>query len=350
MIYYRPFTWHLLAVLDYLKSHFGTKIIVCTKAGEHYAASVIAALISNFTSANPDLIDDVYNFHDLHDDEVEDGKPKKPFGLICNRHKLDPRRTLIVDDNATSWFGADRKLTNFWMPPCYGYQIHDIDNELQLLCKYLWDPIQANHLKKKSLSVAVKHMSLNQRQKQLSDSSMDSSVSPSNKQREIISRQSPKSVSSTFSPKNLRYLTSPANSVKMSSLNNGNSVSPRSTPPAFQENVSATYSIISSEAEHTDLSSHNSVNTVSDMTMSQEEHNAIMQQHHHKVSNLSRISRSYNKRREAGIHCVLPSNESCNSKTKMSPKSAPTKTKKKGYFHFEARSRGSKKLAKLIGK
>jgi len=77
MIYYRPFTWHLLAVLDYLKSHFGTKIIVCTKAGEHYAASVIAALISNFTSANPDLIDDVYNFHDLHDDEIEDGKPKK---------------------------------------------------------------------------------------------------------------------------------------------------------------------------------------------------------------------------------------------------------------------------------
>ena len=56
MIYYRPFTWHLLAVLDYLKSHFGTKIIVCTKAGEHYAASVLAALISNFTSANPDLI------------------------------------------------------------------------------------------------------------------------------------------------------------------------------------------------------------------------------------------------------------------------------------------------------
>ena len=56
MIYYRPFTWHLLAVLDYLKSHFGTKIIVCTKAGEHYAASVLAALISNFTSASPDLI------------------------------------------------------------------------------------------------------------------------------------------------------------------------------------------------------------------------------------------------------------------------------------------------------
>merc|ERR1719445_325737 len=109
---------------------------------------------------------------------------------------------------------------------------------------------------------------------------MDSSVSPSNKQREIISRQSPKSVSSTFSPKNLRYLTSPANSVKMGSLNNGNSVSPRSTPPAFQENVSATYSIISSEAENTDLSSHNSVYTVSDLTMSQDEHNAIMQQHH----------------------------------------------------------------------
>jgi uncharacterized protein YaiL (DUF2058 family) len=35
------------------------------------------------------------------------------------------------------------------MPPCYGYQIHDIDNELQLLCKYLWDPIQQNHLKQK---------------------------------------------------------------------------------------------------------------------------------------------------------------------------------------------------------
>jgi len=338
MIYYRPFTWHLLAVLDYLKSHFGTKIIVCTKAGEHYAASVIAALISNFTSANPDLIDDVYNFHDLHDDEVEDGKPKKPFGLICNRHKLDPRRTLIVDDNATSWFGADRKLTNFWMPPCYGYQIHEIDNELQLLCKYLWDPIQANHLKKKSLTAAVKHLSLNSQRnglkKQISDvsnASSSSCLSTPRDKREIISQQSPKSVtSSTFSPKQLRYLQSPPNSVKMGSLNNGNSVSPRS--------LESGYSIASSEDE----SCHNSVNTMSDSESSMS------------VSSrsLSRISRSYNKRRENGIHCVLPSHESSGSnKTKQSPKSAPaSKTKKKGYFHFEARSRGSKKLAKLIGK
>jgi len=308
MIYYRPFTWHLLAVLDYLKSHFGTKIIVCTKAGEHYAASVIAALISNFTSANPDLIDDVYNFHDLHDDEIEDGKPKKPFGLICNRHKLDPLRTLIVDDNATSWFGADRKVTNFWMPPCYGYQIHDIDNELQLLCKYLWDPIQQNHLKKKSLSAQIKHLSLAQRQKQISDcSSNDSSVSP---KREIISRQSPKSVSSTFSPKNLRYLVSP-NSIKLSSCNNGNS--PRNTPPAFVENVSATYSIISTDAE--DLSHHNSVNTVSDV-MTDDEHQGMCS----KVTNICRISRGYNKRRENG-------NKYKNNG--QSPKSAPPKTKKK---------------------
>merc|ERR1711997_547177 len=134
----------------------------------------------------------------------------------------------IVDDNATSWFGADRKLTNFWMPPCHGYQIHDIDNELQLLCKYLWDPIQQNHLKKKSLSVQMKHLSLSQRQKQLSDCT-DSSISP---KREIISRQSPKSVSSTFSPKNLRYLVSP-NSIKLSQCSSNNGNSPRNTPPAF---------------------------------------------------------------------------------------------------------------------
>merc|ERR1712129_400182 len=127
--------------------------------------------------------------------------------------------------------------------------------------------------------------------------------------REIISQQSPKSVtSSTFSPKQLRYLSSP-NSVKMGSLNNGNSVSPRS--------LESGYSIASSEDE----SCHNSVNTMSDSESSMS------------VSSrsLSRISRSYNKRRENGIHCVLPSHESGN-KTKQSPKSAPaSKTKKKGY-------------------
>jgi len=252
----------------------------------------------------------------------------------------------IVDDNATSWFGADRKLTNFWMPPCYGYQIHDIDNELQLLCKYLWDPIQQNHLKKKSLSVQMKHLSLSQRQKQLSDCT-DSSISP---KREIISRQSPKSVSSTFSPKNLRYLVSPnSHSVKM---NNGNCQSPRSTPPAFQENVSATYSIISTgTTDAEDLSCHNSVNAVELSHDENERMNA-------KVTNIARISRSYNKRREngvhAGLHCILPttSNSGNGGKTKssLSPKSVPVKTKKKGYFRFESKSRGSKKLARLIGK
>jgi len=270
MIYYRPFTWHLLAVLDYLKSHFGTKIIVCTKAGEHYAASVLAALISNFTSANPDLIDDVYNFHDLHDDVEEEGKPKKPFRLICNRHNLDPKKTLIVDDNATSWFAADRMTTNFWMPPCYGYQIHEIDNELQLLCKYLWDPIQKHHLEKKMTTAAVEastkkeseqatkryqeqeegvtttaassrvplkcnvnvnikalpqhHQGQHSQVSNVSnctDSMLSSAASVSSPQstpkREIVLQQSPKSVSSTaFSPKQ-RYLQSPV------SHNNGNS-------------------------------------------------------------------------------------------------------------------------------
>merc|ERR1712129_644288 len=114
----------------------------------------------------------------------------------------------------------------------------------------------------------------------------------------------------------------------MGSLNNGNSVSPRS--------LESGYSIASSEDE----SCHNSVNTMSESSMSVSSRS------------LSRISRRYNKRRENGIHCVLPSHESSGSnKTKQSPKSAPpSKTKKKGYFHFEARSRGSKKLAKLIGK
>jgi hypothetical protein len=340
MIYYRPFTWHLLAVLYYLKSHFATKIIICTKAGEHYAASVLAALISNFTSANPDLIDDVYNFHDLHDDEEDEGKPKKPLRLICNRHGLDPEKTLIVDDNATSWFDKDRKVTNFWMPPCYGYQIHDIDNELQLLCKYLWDPIQQNHLKKKATAKQQREQQHVQRHDHLqsdatdSDSSQNPSHSP--KRVEIISRQSPKSIScksNTLSPKNMQYLHSP-NSKKSLSVshhsNHGNS--PRSVPPQFQDNLSATYSSSSLSKGH-------------NVENGQEEEEKV------NVTSISRISRSYNKRKENGGTLAMPSQPIHCGKTQKcsSPKSPPTKTKKKGYF-FESKSRGSKKLAKMIGK
>merc|ERR1712154_235677 len=96
-----------------------------------------------------------------------------------------------------------------------------------------------------------------------------------------------------------------------------------------------------------DLSHHNSVNTVSDSIMSDDEHQRMSQ----KVTNISRISRGYNKRRENGIQCVLPTSNKLKNNG-QSPKSAPPKTKKKGYnyFRFEAKSRGSKKLAKLIGK
>jgi len=416
MIYYRPFTWHLLAVLDYLKSHFGTKIIVCTKAGEHYAASVLAALISNFTSANPDLIDDVYNFHDLHDDPEEEGKPKKPFRLICNRHDLDPSKTLIVDDNATSWFGDDRKMTNFWMPPCYGYQIHDIDNELQLLCKYLWDPIQQNHLKKKTLSVAkpkqmeaqqtqirgqrvvkkeivgeeainrkrfeeeqqllkLKHV---QQHSQNSVATTDSSTSQESPKREIISRTSPKSLStgsSSVSP-NQRYLSSPHSQLTPNSTPHGTPKTYPATngPVQFQQSIS--YSTGSSQPDSVIIMSHNHQNNVELEYIDDEAH-------HQPMVTMKRISRGYNKRkfslkdreqerpqlmmaqnvrtmdrsadrivdreprRQSGSHGQHRQATLTKRSTSRSP--TGTKTKKKGYF-FESKSRGSKKLAKIIGK
>jgi len=388
MIYYRPFTWHLLAVLDYLKSHFGTKIIVCTKAGEHYAASVLAALISNFTSANPDLIDDVYNFHDLHDDPEEEGKPKKPFRLICNRHDIDPKKTLIVDDNATSWFGADREMTNFWMPPCYGYQIHDIDNELQLLCKYLWDPVQQNHLRKKALSakqaeqerqqlklaqeqqqqmLRAKRYQEEQAQAQLlkqasvkhaQQLSQHSSVSTD--KQEIVSRTSPKSVSGGGQGQQ-RFLNSPNHTPKTSSAGG-----------SLQFHQSVSYSTNSSAPDSVQLvMSHNGQNSVEKQQLSElidEEQLALQRS---KVTSMPRISRGYNKRKykEMPHNCVaLPLDDNvsasrqsqshshshgrrsgASSPKRTSPRSPGTKTKKKGYF-FESKSRGSKKLAKIIGK
>jgi len=408
MIYYRPFTWHLLAVLDFLKSHFGTKVIVCTKAGEHYAASVLAALISNFTSANPDLIDDVYNFHDLHDDPEEEGKPKKPLGLICERHGLDPAKTLIVDDNATSWFGGDRKATNFWMPPCYGYQIHDIDNELQLLCKYLWDPIQQNHLKKKNAAKAqqmvarpvecdrpdaarpvagdkeavrekkqrrrfrdeqqrlkLKHV---QRHSASSEATTDSALSGHSRRSpkaEIISRTSPKSVSEG-SPKRSspKYLVSPSHSQLTPSS------TPTTHPVAFQQSIS--YSTGSSQPDSVIIMNHNSHNNVELEYIDDDEQQ-------HPTVNMKRISRGYNKRnftlrehrdreratepmpetagalsvdRDARTPRSISRRQNGSAK-RGSPRAAATttttKTKKKGYF-FESKSRGSKKLAKIIGK
>merc|ERR1719499_583702 len=460
MIYYRPFTWHLLAVLDYLKSHFGTKIIVCTKAGEHYAASVIAALISNFTSANPDLIDDVYNFHDLHDDPEEEGKPKKPFRLICNRHDLDPSKTLIVDDNATSWFGADRKMTNFWMPPCYGYQIHDIDNELQLLCKYLWDPIQQNHLKKKTLSVAkpkqmetqqtqirgqrvvkkevvgeereainrkrfeeeqqllkLKHV---QQHSQNSVATTDSSTSQESPKREIISRTSPKSESTSSVSPNQRYLNSPHSQLTPNSTPHGTPKTYPATngPVQFQQSIS--YSTGSSQPDSVIIMSHNNQNNVELEYIDDEQHHDVnhhsMPHHQQPMVTMKRISRGYNKRKfnlkdreldHANLAVKMPQNvvalamdrsmerererlererlereqrnmdrivERCDGMkqsghsngshgshashrqvaiTKRSSPRSPTtntKTKKKGYSFFESKSRGSKKLAKIIGK
>merc|ERR1712228_969421 len=97
-----------------------------------------------------------------------------------------------------------------------------------------------------------------------------------------------------------------------------------------------------------DLSCHNSVNAVELSHDENERMNA-------KVTNIARISRSYNKRRENGgvLHCILPTTSNSGggkTKSSSSPKSVPVKTKKKGYFRFESKSRGSKKLARLIGK
>ena len=411
--------------------------------------------------------DDVYNFHDLHDDAEDEGKPKKPFRLICNRHDLDPKKTLIVDDNATSWFDADRKITNFWMPPCYGYQIHDIDNELQLLCKYLWDPIQQNHLKKKNISkqkqlqkeeqeqlkkeremrerevrerelrerelrerereqLKVEHI---QQHSQGSESNSDVSMSSPNSspKREIISRQSPKSISSnTLSPKNQRYLTSP-NSKQSSSghhhqcniSNNGNSPKnlnelqyyPSNNSLEYNQSVSSltssSYSInsngttsdnerrVSSNSSYSHnnnvnnnhhIVNHNKQNAVDKQRFSELLHQQQQQQNdnnnndlmddqkmnsmQNSVTSIHRISRSYKQRSyKDGQQQQLPngimiiddsqnqhqlsskrnSNPVCYTKSSSSPKSPQTKTKKKGYF-FETKSRGSKKLAKIIGK
>jgi hypothetical protein len=262
----------------------------------------------------------VYNFHDLHDDENDNEKPKKPFRLICNRHDLDPKKTLIVDDNATSWFDADRKITNFWMPPCYGYQIHDIDNELQLLCKYLWDPIQQNHLKKKQIQVKndekpvkryqeneqMHHMQHHSHTSQTTDSTISPNLSP--KRPEIVSRVSPKSVSS-----------------------NSKSHSLTTSPKKPQYYLNSPLSHETAELDEQKMNGN--------------------------VTSISRISHSYNKRKYDNrgvmpigmIEVNLGNHKMMQTQSKTKPKSPPTKTKKK-YGFFESKSRGSKKLAKIIGK
>merc|ERR1712079_767893 len=109
-------------------------------------------------------------------------------------------------------------------------------NELQLLCKYLWDPVQQNHLKKKTMEAQAKKpikapltLKVDTRSSRSSNGhgkgefeqverhqESPQMVKPKHVQhsrspkREIISRNSPKSVSagSTVSP-NQRYLNSP---------------------------------------------------------------------------------------------------------------------------------------------
>merc|ERR1712087_910041 len=226
---------------------------------------------------------------------------------ICERHSIDPAKTLIVDDNATSWFGADRETTNFWMPPCYGYQIHDIDNELQLLCKYLWDPVQQNHLRKKALSAKLEQQKQEQQllrakvyeeeqaklkppmlvtAKHAGQLSQHSSCASSGTD-EIVSKQSPKSVVSSNGGMGQRFLHSPNSTPKRESL--GGSLS-------FHQSVS--YSTASNQSAVTEVLSHDARNSVkmdSDvMELMEDEQVAIAQA---KVTSMSRISRGYNKRK-----------------------------------------------------
>merc|ERR1711971_1233389 len=124
---------------------------------------------------------------------------------------------------------------------------------------------------------------------------------------------------------------------------------------------------------------HNAHNdSVNSVELMEDEQVAIAQA---KVTSMSRISRGYNKRKYKEMpqmpmedahpnHChsqrqsVSSQNgngrrsqsgrssfasESKRSSVSRSPRSPGTKTKKKGYF-FESKSRGSKKLAKIIGK
>jgi len=165
-----------------------------------------------------------------------------------------------------------------------------------------------------------------------------------------------------------RFLHSPNSTPKRESL--GGSLS-------FHQSVS--YSTASNQSAVTEVLSHNARNSVkmdSDvMELMEDEQVAIAQA---KVTSMSRISRGYNKRKYKEMpspqilyHCNSEQRESLSvssqngrrsqsgrssfaseskrSSASRSPRSPPTKTKKKGYF-FESKSRGSKKLAKIIGK
>jgi hypothetical protein len=133
------------------------------------------------------------------------------------------------------------------------------------------------------------------------------------------------------------------------------------------------------------ISSHNKQNAVDKMQFAQileQQQQAVsheyLDEHKVNVTAMPRISRSYNKRQYSQNATTIPaqnsglmimqmtdpsassstsssSSSSCSrtasnpSASKRSPKAEATKTKKKGYF-FETKSRGSKKLAKIIGK
>merc|ERR1712087_808978 len=182
---------------------------------------------------------------------------------------------------------------------------------------------------------------------------------------EIVSKQSPKSVVSSNGGMGQRFLHSPNSTPKRESL--GGSLS-------FHQSVS--YSTASNQSAVTEVLSHNARNSVKMdsvndvMELMEDEQVAIAQA---KVTSMSRISRGYNKRKykempspQMSYHCNSEQRESLSvssqngrrsqsgrssfaSESKRSPRSPPTKTKKKGYF-FESKSRGSKKLAKIIGK
>jgi len=222
-----------------------------------------------------------------------------------------------------------------------------------------------------------------QQHSQNSVATTDSSTSQESPKREIISRTSPKSESTSSVSPNQRYLISPHSQLTPNSTPHGTPKTYPATngPVQFQQSIS--YSTGSSQPDSVIIMSHNHQNNVELEYIDDE------QSHHQPMVTMKRISRGYNKRkfnlkdreqernammmpqnvmtmtmdrstdrtvveprRESGSHGNPSHRQVSHSSTKRSTSRSPTgttKTKKKGYF-FESKSRGSKKLAKIIGK
>jgi len=177
---------------------------------------------------------------------------------------------------------------------------------------------------------------------------------------EITSKTSPKSVSNGSCQQ--RFLHSPHSSTVPKTQLGG--------LLSFHQSVSySTASSVPESVQSALVMSHNAQNSVELM---EDEQVAMAKA---KVTSMPRISRGYNKRKykempqmphsavalpmdehssqgrrsQSGRSSFVSASSPKRSSASRSPRSPGTKTKKKGYF-FESKSRGSKKLAKIIGK